>query len=683
MAKKILLNAALFILPLTFLIIGLNFHRTWFSGDPEYAYLLNGINIGTFHSVGHTDNPGTPTQMYSAVVLRAAHLLKFSEKSDLQTDVLQHPDEYVELERRISVILNALMMLLLGILSFRILRNPWFSLILQATPFISSNLLEAAFTKVSPEPMLIFTVMLLALVLMKYYRDFDKPSGAYPWIFSLISGFGLATKATFLPLAVLPLFLLKGIKNKLKYALGCIPAFVLFTAPAIPEYPHMAKWFLGLSSHTGTYGQGGEGIIDFSTYFTNLPAIATNNMAMSVSILAAVILAGVLLFRGKNKQNGKLIPFRFMSAIVIVQLLGILMVAKHYHANHYLIPDISLTGALWVFMILSIRDIPRPGLIKISPYLAPAVLIILLSFGISNRSYLKAANHGYIITNEEYTQVEKRLNTEFAGYAKAYYYPISINPCSALRWGSVYSKQLHLEALRTLYPDGLFYDIRINRFQLWETTLPAEDLISDWGGKILLVGGPMTDAEKKQLTDGGLAIREIYHGRTQAIYEVDTAASLIFKGINRKPVWTVNCSADSLSSDGKYFLAAEGFSFENNQNQSAEVSRTGKHSVKLPFKDSYAMAILLDSIRPGQQYRFSAWRKGGEGKAFLVAASEKQNEFYLQNCEYLKADKNGWKKVILEVTIPENYSSGTIKFYLWNSGDAPAWFDDFTLTRIL
>ena len=178
--KKVFLKTVLIILPIVFLIIGLNFNRTWFSGDPEYAYLLNGVNIATLHSVGHTDNPGTPVQMYSAVVLRIAHFLSSSEAIDLQTDVLQNPDQYVELERKVSVILNSLMILFLGFGSFLLLHNIWLSLILQVTPFVSSNLLEHAFTKVSPEPLLIFTVMLLVLLLLKYYKEVDKNKKIYP-----------------------------------------------------------------------------------------------------------------------------------------------------------------------------------------------------------------------------------------------------------------------------------------------------------------------------------------------------------------------------------------------------------------------------------------------------------------------------------------------------------------------
>jgi hypothetical protein len=679
--KKVLLKVGLFILPLIFLIVGLNFNRTWYSGDPEYAYLLNGINIATFHSVGHTDNPGTPAQIYNAVVLRIAHFLKFSEKNDLESDVIQNPDAYVELERKVSIVLNSVMLLLLGFTSLLILRNFWFSLILQATPFISSNLLEIAFTKVSPEPLLIFTIMILLLAIFKYYTDYDKETNRYPWVFGLLSGFGLATKATFLPLAVLPFLLLKERKAKLSYLIFIVPSFIIFTSPAIPEYPHMAKWFLGLSTHTGTYGQGGTGIIDFSTFFSNIPAIVSNNPALAISVLIALLFISALFILGKVRNFSHSPAFKFLTSIAAVQLIGVLMVAKHYHANHYLIPIISLTGALWIFGVLCLKELNWIKPATIHTYIPPVILFMFLFAGISNRNYLMAANHGYIITNQEYDQVKKRLETEFSDYVKVYYYPVSINPYSALRWGSVYSKQLHLETIRNFYPGGLFYDTRINRFQFWEATIPAEDLVEDYGGKILLVGGPMNNDEKELVLKGGLAIRELYLGRTQSIYEIDTANSLLFKEIGRKPLWVVNCSADTLSSDRKWFQANT-LKFQNNDNQSREVARTGGFSVKLPYRDSYAMAIELDSIKPGQQYRFVSWRKGGENTGFLVASSPKNEEFYVQNSDYLKADAKGWKKVVLEITVPQDFKSDKIKFYLWNSGNSPVYFDDFTLSRI-
>lgn len=680
--KKSLVLLVFVILPVIFLVTGLSFHRTWFSGDPEYAYLLNGINIANLKSVGHTDNPGTPVQMYSAAVLRVAHLLDFSEKAELQTAVMKNPDYYVELERKISVIINALMMLALGVAAFHFLKNMWLGLILQVTPFLSSNLLEHAWTKVSPEPVLVFTTMIFIIVLLTYYSGNNRHNRWYPWIFGAVVGFGLATKATFLPLVIIPFILLEGWKSKWIYLASIIPAFIVFTAPAIPQYPHMAKWFLGLSTHTGTYGQGNAGIIDPLQYFSDLAAIFENNLALTLVVLAATISLFLIFlkggFRNQIRQNPEL---KIVIALLAAQVLGILMVAKHYHANHYLIPVISLSGTMLVFILLYLRKDTAAQKPFITNRL-PLITFGLMTLGsLANIPYLQEADQGYIITNEEYTKVMAQLDKDYPGYVKAYYYPVSINPYSALRWGSVYSRQYNLPVMQKLYPEGIFYDTRINAFQFWEAVIPADEMINEFGSKILLVGGPMTPEEKQKVLNGGLSLKNVYFGRTQAVYEVDTANSPMFKGmVSSPPLWTYECNADTLSADKKFFIQ-QGKKWVNSWNESGDAARSGNQSVKLTRDNIYAMEHHIDSVSPGQQYRISAWRKGGGTKAFIVACSPEKGGFYQQSADYMKIDDQGWEQVTLNVTIPDDFKGNTLKIYLWNDSGKTVFFDDFSITR--
>ncbi|MFA5322323.1 MAG: hypothetical protein WC373_06575 [Smithella sp.] len=530
--KHALAVSILMILPVIFILCGLNFNRTWFSGDPEYAYLLNGINIADLKMVGHTDNPGTTVQIYSAVVLSFSHFLNSSEKNGLRHAVLKNPDHYVELERKVSVIINGTMILVLGVVSFFFLKNIWLSLILQITPFLSSNLLEHAWTKVSPEPALVFTVAVFVIALLAYYCSVNRQCRFYPWIFALICGFGLATKMTFLPLMIIPLILLEGRKQKWIYLSAIILFFIFFTIPAIPQYPHMVKWFLNLSTHTGIYGQGDIGVISPLRYINDIGAILKNNIALTVGILTTLTLLFILFLKGNFRNRMKMhSELKFAAAVLTAQLLGILMVAKHYHSNHYLIPEISLIGLLMVFVILCLGNFFIEKRVWIFNLLSAGVLCILITISLFNIPCLVEADHGYRITNEEYSLVMRRIEKEYPGYVKTYYYPTSINPYSALRWGSVYSKQYNLPALCALYPDVIFYDTRINAFQLWETEFFAKDLVREYGRKILLIGGPMTSEEKEKVKKGGLALKELYFGRTQAVYEVDTANSVIFKGL--------------------------------------------------------------------------------------------------------------------------------------------------------
>lgn len=680
--KSSLAALALIIIPAIYMIIGLNFHRACYSGDPEYAYLLNGINIANLKPVGHTDNPGTTVQMYSTLVLRASHFMDFSQKSDLQTDVLSDPDRFVEMERRVSVVINGLMILVVGMVSLLFLKNCWLSLLLQVTPFLSSNLLEHAWTKVSPEPVLIFTVGIFSLVLIAYYLSTNRQNRWYPWIFALISGFGLATKATFLPLIFIPFILLDGWRRRWIYAAAIIPAFILFTIPAIPQYPHMAKWFLGLSTHTGTYGQGSVGIINPVKYVIDFISILRHNTALSVSLfMVSAFLFGIFLQGGFRDAIKKNIELKFVIAILSAQVLGVLMVAKHYHADHYLIPEVCLIGTAFVFILLYVKKNFSAEKLRMLPNVPVILFAFLLGGSLLNVPYLRAANQGYVSASEEYRSVMQQIDKAYPGYVKAYYYPVSINPYSALRWGSVYSRQYNLPVLRTLYPETVFYDARTHVFQVWETEIPVEDLVSEFGGNILLIGGPMTPEEKQNVMAGGLALKPVYSGRTQVFYEIDTANSALFKGlITSAPLWTAECNADTLSPD-KQFFVENGEKWSNTGVWSGEITRSGSGSVKLTKDNIYAMEYLIDSVRPGQRYKFSAWRKGAHSQSFLVATSPEKGGFYKQSDNYFHVDDKGWEQLILNITIPDDFKGTALKLYIWNNSGSTVYFDDFAVTR--
>ena len=169
--KKILGKVSLLLLPLIFLYFGFNFHRCTYGFDPEYAYLMNGLMINNAYHVGHVDNPGTTVQWYSAFVLRSVHLFRNSD--DINKDVILNPDHYIEYGRKGLNILNSLMIFILGFFIYRFTGNLLYSFIIQITPFLSSNLLEHAWARFSPEPMLLLAVGLFNIVLLFYYF---KPS---------------------------------------------------------------------------------------------------------------------------------------------------------------------------------------------------------------------------------------------------------------------------------------------------------------------------------------------------------------------------------------------------------------------------------------------------------------------------------------------------------------------------
>ena len=510
------------VFPAIFLLFALPFNRTHFGNDPEYAYLMNGINIGMLKSVGHTDHPGTTVQIYSAVVLRCAYLAQPDKREGFQKYMLRNADRYIELERKGLIVLNSIVLLLLGIISWILLRNVWLSLLLQIMPFTSANLTEHVFTKVSPEPVLLLATTAMALLIIRFYLRHKADKEKFAIYFALACGFGIATKATFLPLIIIPLLLLSDKKLRKQFLFLIIPSFILFTLPAIPQYPHMAKWFLGLSAHTGIYGNGSFGVINPRHYFTDLANLCLNNPVLSFTLMAVVlILISTLVkssFLSEFKNN---LTFRILTALSAAQFVGVLMVAKHYLANHYLVPELCLLAITWIFIYLYLSE-RLPVRLRKAFSTMPVILVLIASgLAIMNGKYLQKADQGYILSNQDYEKMTTLLADDYKGYTCTYYYPTSINPYSALRWGNVYSRFQHTKAIKEIYPYGYFFNTRTNNFSLWETSIATSTMIKIARGKLLIIGGPFEESERLKIIESGLKLTKVYEGYTQIIYMVN------------------------------------------------------------------------------------------------------------------------------------------------------------------
>jgi len=517
----VLKSVAFLVFPVIFLFFALPFNRTHFGNDPEYAYLMNGINIGMLKPVGHTDNPGTTVQIYSALVLRCAYLVQPDKSEGFQKHILSNADRYIEMERKGLIIVNSIVMLILGIISWILLRNVWLSLLLQIMPFVSANLTEHVFTKVSPEPVLIMATAALVLLVIRYYSQAKKDEKNYALLFALITGFGVATKATFLPLLLVPLLLLDSKTLRKRVLLFFLLFFIVFTLPAVPQYPHMAKWFLLLTAHTGTYGEGGLGLFNLSQYLNNLVEIGYINPVLSATLLVSVLIISSVLLKSSLKTEFKVnLSFRIVTALTVAQLAGVLMVAKHYHANHYLVPELCMMALNWIFIIIYLTEKLKFKFTKVIALVPVLLFLIVIGLISANHSYLRTANKGYIQSNLDYDKMTHLLENEYKEYTCAYYYPISINPYSALRWGNVYSRFQHTKAIKEMYPDGYFFDIRTNQFSLWETPVETDILAKLSNQKLLIVGGPFEENDKERIEQNGIRLSAVYSSRTQIIYKI-------------------------------------------------------------------------------------------------------------------------------------------------------------------
>jgi hypothetical protein len=466
------------------------------NSDPEYVYLLNAANLAGLKGVGHIDHPGTPVQVLGAVTIKIVHFFNFSSETDWRTDVLQRPEYYLKAINMVMLVLNVLMLLSLGMVAYFLTNNFWFSLWLQLSPFFSVTLLQFGLTRVTPEPLLFFSSSLMIAVLvfiLKTHSDNSTTPGENVimiFIFGLITGFGIACKVTFIPLAVIPLILFPKIKNKIIYLFAAVISFVIFTLPIIRMYPRFFDWIFNLLTHSGRYGSGASQLVSTQKYIKNIKHLLVGNPFFSIIlVLALVIVITTLLIPRLRKTYCAAIHFKLLAAVAAAQLIGLLMVSKH-SAHHYLLPVLNLSGFAFFLIFLNIKHLQES--LDVNPKILTASTAIFLVFLFVLANPVGQLNKTITRLTKVKTQslaIHQEVNNNYQDYAKIFYYGSS-SPEYALKFGNDLSRSYHSETLEKLYKNVYFYDIWTKRFTGFDyhRRIPFKTLREKHGDKIVFQG---------------------------------------------------------------------------------------------------------------------------------------------------------------------------------------------------
>ena len=471
--------------------------------DPEYQYLLDSLNLAQMKAVGLVAHPGTTVQVIGALVLRTTHLFKSSSKDDLQADVLRNPEYYLAIINKVFLSLNTLALFILGIATFWLTRDLLLCIVVQSSIF-SPHILEGflqGLNSIRPETLLILSSLLFLIMLILFYnKDTEKSNynfinaiflkkssqaSVFTICFSLVSGFGMATKVTFIPILVIPLIILPTYRLKIKYILGTVFSFIFFTLPISKEYDQFFSWLFTVATHSDVHGMGPKKIIEPSIYLTNVKFILLYNRFFSIILFSSIciLLIGFTVPRFRKVSKGNM-TFRLLSGVSLCQLIGVMITARHYRGafdNYYLISILCFSSFMLMLIFDCIRQliddfrIERSGALTMrkrrnailrlsSKWLFYLIIISCLFYSRKNevigfykwRSRL--TNHILAVTN--------KVENEYEDYAKIYYLGSSA-PAIALAHGDSTSRRANSQFLQKLYPNVYFYDYYTGKYSYW------------------------------------------------------------------------------------------------------------------------------------------------------------------------------------------------------------------------
>lgn len=479
--------------------------------DPEYAYLLNALNIAGLKAPVHIDHPGTTLQILGAVVLRIGNVI--IGDSPFARDVLGRPEAYLVSINTTLLTIYFLSLSGLGLLATVSTGRVLAGVLAQAGALVSTTSITAL-SRVTPEPVLLIAdTGLIAMVLLTLR---DGAAASRPWIhpllFAVICGGSLATKVTFLPLLAIPLILLSSWRLRARFLGATILVFLLGTVPIWRHFGRMGEWFFRLFVHTGNYGSGATGIVDPESLWSNLRQIvhAEAGFVVFVGIGVLVWTTGCIFRRGSGNTRAR----RALAAVLVGSLLQLLLVAKH-PGPRYLLPAVALSGlTVWLSLDCLRFLIASPALRRMVMVAVLAILgfVAMASVVDVEHSLARLGN-----AKREAATMEEARRIQFADCTTIYY-----NRCStlayALRFGDDFAGNQYGCLLATLWPETYFYDIWTRCYSDWHSTLDFQAIRSR-DAHVVFQGTPFRGMHERYKP--ALNLVERIAGEGQSIYSLE------------------------------------------------------------------------------------------------------------------------------------------------------------------
>ena len=369
--------ALLIVLPVALFVTGILYleHMGWFflkGVDPEYAYLFNGLLLADGKpDVDYVYHPGTPMLCVIAAVIRALHLFR---PGDLIPDVMANPEVYIRTTIYFVNLLGSIMLFFLGFYAYRKIRHLATALVLQLVPFVHNLALEPL-SRLIPESLMLSITCMWLMMLVRIATDPEQARNGkkYSLILGILTGLSVADKLTLIPYVVIPLFLLHGLKQKARFAGTAMLSFVVFAFPVLYKGIYFYHWVTNIITHTGRYGSGDKGLVQWGEFSNNLTLLIHNTPWLIVSwalLIAALVIRGI---GTRNRESRESWKSRISVALIILVILQFIFSAKQF-AYHYMLPAILLT----IPMILLAFSLFQDVFPMAKPWVHNAVMSVLM-----------------------------------------------------------------------------------------------------------------------------------------------------------------------------------------------------------------------------------------------------------------------------------------------------------------
>ncbi len=453
--------------------------------DPEFPYLLNGLTVALFETndIGHFDHPGTPFQVFIGVGIRIIHL--FTGQGSLTQDVLSRHQHYMAGISLMLTLMTSVLLFVIGWVGKKRDISTWNLIVLQAG-FLFSDLLLWQYARLVPERWMMLTSLLFIWIYLAYGYENRHMIKFAIWS-GMVMGMGLATKFNFLPLLMLPLFMINI--NKLRYAYAgiTVASFILCISPVLNRFQEYKKFITSLAKHDGLYGSGEANMFNIEKIMDGLREIFRYTPELILWIAIIVFVLAISLYARKTRDT-RTTASLFLAFLLVIGLQT-LMVAKHFKAA-YQVPVHSILGFMLFSFSLFLTSHYKSKWIRYAPVAAICILVA----GMNLARMIRDSDHIFQ-HQQQRTVIADFVSTHMPRQATWFVEPTWLSGPhqeNAIIFGLSYARNRdkYLPELRKINPNVITYEGNPDAVKVWRGAPASLDSLVATGAAIHIYDTP-------------------------------------------------------------------------------------------------------------------------------------------------------------------------------------------------
>jgi hypothetical protein len=464
-----------------------------FTFENPYNYLFNSLLLLKGQAPYSIDHPGTTTQVFGAIVLRATSL---ASNDKLIVTVLENPEHYIQILHWALLIFTVLGLWLAPWLTAEVSGNRFIGILIQAPSLFFSTLLWYG-VLFGPDLTLVpFSILAICcctlLLIPSRSTDLafvlgigDQSAGTasrsirIPLIAAvtgLVCALGIVTKLTFFPLIFISLLCCRTRKNLVGFVISFVVGVAIALLPIYSQLPRLFTWIFNLGIHSGRYDAGDVGLPPSGVYLSSLSnLVQTEPLVVIIPIVATIVWLALSLISPKLPLSNR-IGWRTVCTLLAIQVISLFMIAKEI-GPHYLIPLSLTTGLNLILLFQASSRSDASKRIRIVGWIALIGLLVL-----GGKSSIEKTHSLYQGLNAQRIDLVRLYQhaKEFTKNDVRVEYFFSDSPVFPICCGNNWAGGAFGPLLQAIYPNRLFFDVFNSRFETFTEWIPPEVILKKY-----------------------------------------------------------------------------------------------------------------------------------------------------------------------------------------------------------